>query len=328
MSKTTYSDYLDFVEDRFAVFFRSRGYIREEAVDITSQVDPTIDFIGSKISPLKHFIFENNIGEKGRFLIQNCMKLKALKTLQDETFSTFGSYYKCMGTLTEPNLKRMANDLFDFLLGEEYLGISPNDICIRINGQDEDLVEAISEVDHRVARLFNTVDISHYRHKYGMSNPIVTGRDFNFAIKRGKSEDFFNCGTFVVMESEGKKVAVDMGMSNLSIAMCHFGTNTTVECSRMADLICIDSVKMIKFADSITAVATLLKEDVPNHPSKHFQKKFRQYSHALKIWKERLGYSSESILDIMLEYLSREYKHDYSMNRVEWLDILKKRING
>ncbi len=321
-----YSDYLDNVEEKFVSFFDSRGYIQEEAVDITSQVDPTIDFIGSKISPLKHYIYEHNIGKEGRFLIQNCMKLKALKTLQDTTFSTFGSYYKCMGTLTEPDLKKMANDLFDFLLDEEYLNISPRNLCIRINAQDEDLVEAISEINPEVAKLFNTVNMKHYRHKYGMNDPVVTGRDFNFAIRRGDTEDFFNCGTFVVMESEGKKIAVDMGMSNLSIAMCHFGKKTTVECSRIADLIDIDSDEMVKFADAITAVATLLKEDVPNHPSKHFQKKFRQYSHALKLWKNKFGFSNERILDVMVEYLYREYKHEYTMKRDEWLDILSKRI--
>ena len=49
----TKTEFLDFVESKFDECFSSKGYIYEKPVDITSQVDPTIDFIGSKISPLK-----------------------------------------------------------------------------------------------------------------------------------------------------------------------------------------------------------------------------------------------------------------------------------
>lgn len=47
----TKSEYLDFVEQKFKDCFSSKDYIEEQPVNITSQVDKTVDFIGSKISP-------------------------------------------------------------------------------------------------------------------------------------------------------------------------------------------------------------------------------------------------------------------------------------
>lgn len=65
-----------------------------------------------------------------------------------------------------------------------------------------------------------------------------------------------------------------MGISNCALSMCKFGTRSTVLSSRMADIIDINTIEQEKFADDLIAVATLLKEDITNHPSKHFRKKF------------------------------------------------------
>lgn len=37
----------------------------ENPVLITSKIDKSVDFIGSKISTLKHYILENNIPDEG-----------------------------------------------------------------------------------------------------------------------------------------------------------------------------------------------------------------------------------------------------------------------
>lgn len=48
------SKYLDFVEEKFKACFNEKGYVEEPAVNVTSKIDPTVDFIGSNISPLKN----------------------------------------------------------------------------------------------------------------------------------------------------------------------------------------------------------------------------------------------------------------------------------
>ena len=55
------NEYLNFVENKFNECFSDKNYKKEEPVLITSQVDKTVDFIGSKISPLKHYLLEDDI---------------------------------------------------------------------------------------------------------------------------------------------------------------------------------------------------------------------------------------------------------------------------
>lgn len=50
------SKYLDFVEEKFKACFNEKGYVEEPAVNVTSKIDPTVDFIGSNISPLKKIL--------------------------------------------------------------------------------------------------------------------------------------------------------------------------------------------------------------------------------------------------------------------------------
>lgn len=318
----TKTEYLDFVENKFVECFKDKGYIEEKAVAITSQIDPTVDFVGSKISALKHYIFEDNISRQGRFLIQNCIKLKYMQNLKNNDPQRFGSYYKGMGTLTEYNLNKIVTDTFDYFLSPKYLGMDSKNLCIRISSKDIDLLESIENVDKNVRRDIDTVEEKHYRHKYGMDEHQIYGRDFNIGIRKGNSDEFFNCATLVVMEKPQKKIAVDMGIGNCSLSMCKFNTNNTVASSRMGDIIHIDSVEMMKFADSLIVISTLLKEDITEHSSKHFKKKFRQYLQALRFWRDKLNVSDEQILEYMNKFLSVEYKEQYVISEKKLSKIL------
>lgn len=318
------TEYLDFVESKFRSFFGNKGYIEENPVDITSQVDPTIDFIGSKISPLKKYILDDNIPKNGVFLIQNSMKLKSLQFLKTNDFQKFGSYYKCMGTLTTPNLYKIVSDLFEFLTNDNYLNISFDDICIRICSMDKDLLSAIDNVDTKIKREIDTVSLKHYRHKYGMDDENVFGRDFNIGIRKKGTEEFFNCGTVVLMEKENKPIAIDMGLGNCSFAMCEFGLNSTIQSSRMADLINIDSIAKEKFVDSLIAVSILMKEEVFKHSSKHFRKKFRQYLNCLMYWNQQFYYSEADLINYMITFLNFEYNNNFEDRQESWIKVLKR----
>ena len=287
--------------------FIDKKYIKEEPVLITSQIDKTVDFIGSKISPLKHYLFDDNIPNEGVALIQNCMKLRALKHLKDYIPQKFGSCYRGMGTITKYDLEKIVSDTFDYLLNDKYLGMNPNDICIRISSADIDLINSIKQVDYRVKREFDTETEENYKHIYGLDKQQITGRNFNIAVRKGSSDVFFDCAAIIVMESPYEKLAIDMGIGNSSLAMCYYNTDNTVASSRMGDVIKIDSVEMMKFADSMIAVSTLLYENITEHPSKHFRKKFRQYLQALRFWRKELGISDENILSYMNKYISLEY---------------------
>lgn len=321
------SEYLDYVEEKFLDCFSSKKYIYSKPVKITSKIDSTVDFVGSKISPLKHFIVENNIPSDGVFTIQNCMKLRALKYLLDTTNQTFGSCYRGMGTLTNYDLDKIVYDTFDYLINKKYLGLNPNDICVRINQKDYDLIKSVDPFKEYIKIEYNTEPIQCYKHVYGMDKEHITGRNFNISIRKKGTSNFFDCAAIIVMETPERKIGIDMGIGNTSLAMCYFNENNTVSASRIADLINIDSNAKMRLADSISAVATLLYEDVQNSESKHFRKKFRHYIKILDYWKEYFNLSDHQVANYIKNYLVLEYndKTIYENNEIEKVLTLNKR---
>ena len=316
------TEYLDFVEDKFSKCFSKKWYIEEKPVNITSQIDKTVDFVGSKISALKKYIIKEDFGEIGRYLIQNSMKLKSLKFLKTDIPQKFWCYYKCMGVLAKPELERVVNDTFEYLTSSEYLNIPFEDICIKINSNDEDLMSAIAGIDSRIIREIDKSSIEHYTHKYGMENDNITWRDFNIGIRKKWTDDYFSCATFVIMEDEHKKIAIDMWISNWSLSMCKFGTSSSISSSRMADIININTIEQEKFADALIAVSTLLKENITNHHKKTFRQKFRLYLDALYFWNEKFQYTNDELTNIIIKYLNAEYNDNFDENRENYSKIL------
>ena len=322
------NEYLNFVENKFNDCFSKKKYVFSKPVKITSKVDPTVDFIGSKISPLKCYIENNNINESGIYTIQNCMKMRALKYLLDETNQVFGSCYKGMGTLTKYDLKKIVTDTFDYLLNKDYLNISPEDICIRINSSDYDLIESISFLKKDIKIDYNSEPIECYKHTYGMDKDQITGRNFNIAIRKKGTDNYFDCAAIIVMESPNKIIGIDMGIGNTSLSMCHFNENNTVAASRISDIISIDTNAKMRLADAITAVATLLSEDVQNSKSKHFRKKLKTYIHIMNYWKAYFYLSQEKLEKYIYDYLKLEYnlELDFTKNNIRKVLTYKKGV--
>ena len=322
VTKRNNTEYLDFVESKFDECFSEKNYYKESPVDITSKIDLTVDFVGSSISPLKKYIINNNIPEQGIYLNQNSMKSKSLKYLKSDVPQKFGCYYKCMGILTKPNLEKVVYDTFDYFIN--YLNIPVDDICIRICSQDSDLVKAIKNVDLGIKREYDTVDLKHYRHKYGMESRNITGRDFNIGIRKKGTNNFFNCGAFVLMESPDGPIAIDMAIGNCSLSLCKFGYNSTIASSRMGDLIEINSLEQEKFADALIAVSILLKENILEQSSKHFKYKFKRYLNILLYWNQKYNFMEEKLVDIILKFLELEYNSNFEEKRESWTKVLKK----
>ncbi len=318
------NEYLDFIEGQFENCFLEKGYIQEPASKITSRVDPTVDFIGSKISPLKKYVLSDTIDESGHFSIQNSIKLKSLKNLRTLIASKFGSYYKSMGLLTKPDIERVVYDTFDYFTNPKYLGMPLEDIRIRISSQDEDLIKAIENVDKGILREVDSAN-ANYTHKYGLGDRGIFGRDFNIAVRKRGTEDFMNIGTVVVMESSEKAHAIDMGIGNCALSMCEFGTDSTVASSRMADIYRINSIENMKLADAMIVVSILQMEDIRSIPSKQFKYKFNKFNHAIAYWGDVLGMNDEEILVLMDSFIALEYKNTEFKSENTWATLKFKR---
>lgn len=321
MNKT---EYLNFVEGQFEKCFKEKGYIQEPAVKITSRIDPSVDFIGSSVSTLKKYIFSDDIGKYGRFCIQNSIKLRSLKNLRTLVTNKFGSYYKNMGLLAKPNIEKVVFDAFDYLTNPKYLGLSSEDIHIRISSKDKDLMEAIKNVDKNIVREIDTENAK-YTHKYGLDESGIFGRDFNIAVRKKGTEEFLNIGTIVAMESSEKVYAIDMGIGNTALSMCEFATSSSVASSRMADIYDINSIESIKLADAIMVVSILQMEKIRDIPSKQFKYKFNLFNHAIAYWSDILEKSDKEILKLMDLFISLEYKKSDFKSENTWKTLKFKR---
>lgn len=314
-----YSDFLDCVEDGFLDCFGSKGYVKETPVKITSRVDKSVDFIGSKISVLKDKVLDYSINPSGHVLIQDCFRLHGRRNLQNTEWSKFGTCFRGMGTLSLPCMEEVVRDTFDYLTGSNYLAIKPEDLSIRISAKDADLLAAIKAVDKRVHREFDSKS-SRYVHSYGLDEQGVSGRDFNIAVRKAGTNDFLAVATVVMMEKQERKLAVDMGMSNIVFSMCKYGNHNSLQSCRMADVFEIDSIEKIKLADALVAVATLQNENVENVQShrKAILWNFRQYNKAIAYWQARLHLSDGQILEYMKRYIDLEFKNNSYRSRVTW----------
>ena len=303
------SKYLDFVESQFEKCFFEKGYAQEQPVKIISKIDDTVAFVGSTISPMKKYLLNNAIGRNGRFLIQNCMRTQVLKSLQNAEPKLFGTYFKGMGLIAEPDqLERVVADTFDYLMG--YLNIPQDEIRIRINSKDTDLIKSIEQVDKGILREVDTFDERVYRHKYGLNMQGITGRNFNIGVRKQGTDKFFDIGNILVMENKNKKYAIEMGVGNCTLSMCYFGLDSTVQSSRMADVFEINSVERMKLADAIIVVAILQSENIQENPKyvRYFKGLFKKYNAVIPHWQEKLKVSDAQVLDYMNKFVALEYK--------------------
>lgn len=307
------NEYLDFVENQWKNYFLYKGYIQEAPVKITSKSDSSVALIGSTTNPLKKYLVNNTIGKEGRFIIQNCMRTQGLKKLKTNEPQMFGSYFKCMGIMTEysqENLDKVVFEAFDYLTNK--IEIPLDDIRIRINSQDRDLLNAIKQIDKNIIREIDTFAEKYYRHKYGDNVGGIIGRNLNISIRKKGMDIFADIGNVIVMESDKKKHAVEMGFSNLVMSMTFFGADSTVGSSRMADVYNIDSSEKMKFADAMISTAVLQIEGISKEPqcSHYFKRLLRQhYGSVINYWKDILKVTNNQILDYMEKFIVLEYKN-------------------
>lgn len=317
----TKKDYLDFVETQWKNYFLEKGYIEETAVKITSKVDSSVSLVGSTTSPLKKYILEDNIGNPGRFIIQNCMRTQGMKNLKTEKPQVFGSYFKCMGILKEysyDNLVETVFVAFDYLLNK--LMISPCNIRIRISAADKDLIAAIKDVDGSIVREIDTFSPKYYTHVYGNNILGIYGRNFNIAIRKNGTNEFYDIGNVIIMENDKKKYSIEMGFGNQTLSMTYFGVDSTVAGSRLADFFTIRDVPSMKLADAIISTAVLQYEKVDqNGTSDYFKRLLRQYyAEVINYWKYGLNIDDEMIINYINSFIAAEYEDTSFSGRNTW----------
>lgn len=308
---------IDAVNRAFIQCFSDNGYKRERSVDISSGVDNSVTYIGSGISVLKPILLNGQIHSKGNFIKQKAIRTQSLKNIYDkDKITEFTSFFDALCVLSNyEQLEVLVKDSFAFF--EDYLGVAPQDIMLRINSEDIDLISATRNLNPQVKKEFDTRPIAYYKHKYGLDQQGIYGRNMNFAFRDKKSGEYKDVGNIIVLESKDRKYGAELALGVQPAVMRMYGIPTSLQSSYIADVMSIDSPEKFKYAESLVAVANLNKERImkKDNSKRYPIYLYKKYLKALKHWQEELGISKVELMTMLEKYIELEYNPEFEFAR-------------
>lgn len=309
---------IDAVNRAFLHCFNGKRYKREKDVEISSGVDDSVTYIGSGISVLKPILLSETINSKGNFIKQKSIRTQSLKNIYDtKTITEFNSFFDAFCVMTQyDNLPNLINDSFSFF--QDYLGVKPEDIMLRINSEDKDLISASKHINSNVKREYDTRPTKYYKHKYGLDEQGIFGRNMNFAFLNHSVGEYQDVGNIIVLESEEKKYGAELALGAQSAIMRMYGIPTSIQASYIADVIKLDSPEKFKYAECLEVVANLYKEDIMKKNKKRYPiYLYKKYLKALKFWQEQLGISKVELMQHLEQYLQLEYSSEFEYPEIQ-----------
>ena len=308
---------IDAVNRAFINCFTEKGYQRERSVDISSEIDPSVTYIGSGISVLKPLLLNDQIHRTGNFIKQKAIRTQSLRNInKPELITEYNSFFDALCVLTRyENLETLVRDSFSFF--QDYLNVKPEDIMLRINSQDKDLIEATKCLDPRVKIEFDTREEKYYKHKYGLDEQGIFGRNMNFAFFDKNKGEYLDVGNIIVLESAEKKYGAELALGVQPAVMRMYGIPTSLEASYISDVVNLDSPEKFKYAECLEVVANLTKERIMEKKTK---KRFpigmyRKYYKSLREWMEKLGIGKAEVMQQMIDYTALEYNPEFEYSR-------------
>lgn len=297
-------EHLELLISDFKNYYTSLGYQEEPPVLITSGIDPTVRFVGSHISVLKPYLIENSIPGKGIFISQNCIRTRNADSLLDDDYSPkLASFFNSLGVLAQPErLPEVCKEVFDFL--NSNLGIPSENILIRINSADADLMSACKSCSDKVNIEPDSRESDYYRHKLGMDG--VWGRNFNIALRNTESKEFSDIGNVIVIENAEKKLGVEVALGTTIILRQMHGLDHTLDCTPVADLHLDDKKIRRKFEDSVIVSTVLYREGLRPLGQRNQSRILKQYVRSLSYFRAKAGMNIESLSSALAEFESRE----------------------
>lgn len=282
-------------------------------MDISSGVDPTVTYIGAGISVLKPILLNNDIDIKGNFIKQKAIRTQSLKFIQEnDDIRPYTSFFDSFCVLSRyENLDELVGDSFKFFT--EYLEMKPEEIMLRINSGDLDLIKATDCINENVKREFDSREEKYYKHKYGLDDKGIYGRNLNFAFLNPKTNEYEDVGNIIVIESETKKYGAELALGPQAIIMKKFGIDTSIEASYISDVIELDSPGKFKYAEALEVVSSLNREGILNktHSTRFPITQYKKYLKAVLYWKEKLQLTKSQVMKDMEKFLNLEYNEEF-----------------
>ena len=300
------TDNIDFVRNGMNDCFSNQGYKKVDGVYISSGIDPSVTFIGSGISVLKPDLLSDNIPKNGEYVIQKAIRTQNLKNIYDlETDPSYYSFFEAFSALRNyENLDLLFEDMILFF--NMNLNIEKKDLLLRINYDDSDLVNIIKK--HDINYEFNTEELFKYKHKFGLDDMGIFGRNINVAIRNITTNDYKDVGNLIVIESPTKKYGCEFAIGIQPILMATCGKNFSLECSYISEFLPLKKIEERKFAEAFVVVANLLNENIEDNEHRYPKYLYKKYLKALNYYFNELKIDEGFLRKTMLDYLEKEYK--------------------
>lgn len=299
---------LTLIQNEYTTFLREKGYNENKPVKITSGVDKSVVLVGSTISVLKPKLLNNSIHKNGEFLFQRAIRTQPLKVMTVNQTSEWSSYFDATGLLVPQNLgEKLVYDVLFFLINK--LNLSKDDIMIRINCNDTDLMEIVKNVSDMCNVEMNTREEKYYKHRYGLDEYGIYGRNFNIALKDKKACEYKDIGNIIIIENQNKKFGIECAIGLNALLMRMEGLKTSIEASSISDIVKLKSPPQHKFADCLSVVSHLAYENVEGLKKRNPIYLYRKYLKYLEYWSEELNLKREDVIAMIKNYLKMEYNN-------------------
>lgn len=299
---------LTLIQNEYTTFLREKGYNENKPVKITSGVDKSVVLVGSTISVLKPKLLNNSIHKNGEFLFQRAIRTQPLKVMTVNQTSEWSSYFDATGLLVPQNLgEKLVYDVLFFLINK--LNLSKDDIMIRINCNDTDLMRIVKNVSDMCNVEMNTREEKYYKHRYGLDEYGIYGRNFNIALKDKKACEYKDIGNIIIIENQNKKFGIECAIGLNALLMRMEGLKTSIEASSISDIVKLKSPPQHKFADCLSVVSHLAYENVEGLKKRNPIYLYRKYLKYLEYWSEELNLKREDAIAMIKNYLKMEYNN-------------------
>lgn len=299
---------LTLIQNEYTTFLREKGYNENKPVKITSGVDKSVVLVGSTISVLKPKLLNNSIHKNGEFLFQRAIRTQPLKVMTVNQTSEWSSYFDATGLLVPQNLgEKLVYDVLFFLINK--LNLSKDDIMIRINCNDTDLMGIVKNVSDMCNVEMNTREEKYYKHRYGLDEYGIYGRNFNIALKDKKVCEYKDIGNIIIIENQNKKFGIECAIGLNALLMRMEGLKTSIEASSISDIVKLKSPTQHKFADCLSVVSHLAYENVEGLKKRNPIYLYRKYLKYLEYWSEELNLKREDVIAMIKNYLKMEYNN-------------------
>lgn len=299
---------LTLIQNEYTTFLREKGYNENKPVKITSGIDKSVVLVGSTISVLKPKLLNNSIHKNGEFLFQRAIRTQPLKVMTVNQTSEWSSYFDATGLLVPQNLgEKLVYDVLFFLINK--LNLSKDDIMIRINCNDTDLMRIVKNVSDMCNVEMNTREEKYYKHRYGLDEYGIYGRNFNIALKDKKACEYKDIGNIIIIENQNKKFGIECAIGLNALLMRMEGLKTSIEASSISDIVKLKSPTQHKFADCLSVVSHLAYENVEGLKKRNPIYLYRKYLKYLEYWSEELNLKREDVIAMIKNYLKMEYNN-------------------